>query len=60
MSAGKHLSLREVIREGLLKRFAKEDKTIGDRDRFESVLASMTRTPATNDPASDRKLDGED
>ena len=60
MAIGKYLSLREAIREGLLKRFAKKHKTTGDRDQFEGVLDAMIRTPATNGQASDRKSNGED
>lgn len=60
MAVGKYLSLREAIQEGLLKRFAKEHKTTGDKGRFESTLAAMTRKPSTNDQASDRKFRDED
>lgn len=60
MAVGKYLSLREAINEGLLKRFAKEHKTTGDKDRFESTLASMTKGPVTNGQASDRKSGDED
>ncbi len=60
MSVGKYLSLREAIKDGLLKRFAKKHKTTGDREQFESVLDAMIRTPVVNDQASDRKSDDED
>ena len=60
MAIGKHLSLREAIREGLLKRFAKEHKTTGDKGQFESTLAAMTRKSSTGDQASDRKSRDED
>lgn len=60
MAIGKYLSLREAIREGLLKRFAKEHKTTGDRGKFERVLDAMTRKPLANGQAFDRKSGDED
>ncbi len=60
MAIGKYLSLREAIREGLLKRFAKEHKTTGDKGQFESTLAAMTRKPLTDGQASGRKSGDED
>ena len=60
MAIGKYLSLREAIRGGLLKRFANEHKTVGDKKRFESTLAAMTKKPLTNGQASDRKSGDED
>lgn len=51
MAIGKYLSLREAIREGLLKRFAKEHKSTGDREQFDICLAAMTKTPSTDDTA---------
>ncbi len=60
MAVGKYLSLREAIREGLLKRFAKEHKTTGDRNQFNRVLNAMTKTPLATGQASDRKSNDED
>ena len=60
MAIGKYLSLREAINEGLLKRFAKEHKTTGDKDQFEKTLAAMTRKPVTSDQACNRKSHDED
>lgn len=60
MAIGKYLSLREAIREGLLQRFAKEHKTIGDKGRFEQTLSAMTRKPATNGQASVPKKSRDD
>ena len=60
MAIGKYLSLREAINGGLLKRFAKEHKTTGDKDQFQNTLAAMTRKPLTSGQASDRKLNDED
>ena len=60
MAIGKYLSLREAINEGLLKRFAKDHKTTGDREQFESTLSAMTRKPVASDQASDPKSGDED
>lgn len=60
MAVGKHLSLREAIREGLLKRFAKEHKTTGDRQRFDETLSAMLKRPSADDPASGPKKGRED
>lgn len=60
MSVGKYLSLREAIQEGLLRRFAKEHKTTGDRERFDATLSAMLKKPSADDPASDRKKGRED
>ena len=60
MAIGKYLSLREAIREGLLNRFAKEHKAVGDKNQFEKTLAAMTRKPLTDGQASDPKSNDED
>lgn len=60
MAIGKYLSLREAINEGLLKRFAKEHNTTGDKCHFENTLAAMTRKPVTSGQAFDRKSGDED
>ena len=60
MAIGKYLSLREAIQESLLKRFAKEHKTVGDREQFDSTLANMLRTPPPTSQASSPKKDGDD
>lgn len=60
MAIGKYLSLREAINEGLLKRFAKDHKTTGDKDQFESTLAAMTKKPSAERQAYDRKTHDED
>jgi len=60
MGIGQYLSLREAIQEGLLKRFASEHKTTGDREKFADVLTAMIRTPSKGDQASDPKNRCED
>lgn len=60
MAVGKYLSLREAVREGLLKRFAKEHKTTGDKAQFESTLAAMTKKPSVERQACNRKTHDED
>ena len=60
MGIGKHLSLREAINERLLKRFAKEHKTTGDREQFDETLTAMIKTPSKDDPTSARKKGRED
>jgi predicted RNA-binding Zn ribbon-like protein len=57
MSIGKYLSLREAIDRGLLKRFAKEHRTTGDREQFDAVLSAMIKKPSKDDQASDPKSD---
>lgn len=52
MAIGKHLSLREAIREGLLGRFSKAHKSEGDQDEFDRILDAMTRKPSEADQAS--------
>ena len=60
MAIGKYLSLREAINDGLLKRFAKDHKTTGDREQLDNVLTAMIKTPSTDDQASARKKGRED
>lgn len=60
MAIGKYLSLREAINEGLLKRFAKEHKTTGDREQFDATLDAMLRKPEATRPASGTKKGGDD
>lgn len=60
MAIGKYLSLREAIREGLFKRFAREHKSEGDQDEFERILNAMTKKPSEGDQASARKKETED
>ena len=47
MSRGKHLSLEEARKKGLLDQFAKEHPTETDADRFERLLKGMAsgKTP---------------
>ena len=60
MAIGKYLSLREAIQNGLLKRFAGEHKTAGDRKQFDALLNAMIKKPSKDDPASDPKSDRDD
>lgn len=60
MAIGKYLSLREAIREGLLKRFSRQHASEGDEDQFERILDSMTRKPASDRQASAPKSDDDD
>ncbi len=47
MSRGKHLSLEEARKQGLLERFAKEHPNETDAERFNRLLEAMTsgKTP---------------
>lgn len=56
MSRGKHLSLEEARKQGLLKRFAKEHPNETDAERFERLLKAMAsgKTPEELETSSDR------
>jgi len=41
VSRGKYLSLEDARKRDLLKRFAKEHPSKGDRERFERLLEAM-------------------
>jgi hypothetical protein len=41
MSRGKHLSLEEARKSGLLKQFAKEHESEADQERFDRLLKAM-------------------
>lgn len=43
MSRGKHLSLEEARKSGMLDRFAKEHPSETDKERFERLLDAMSR-----------------
>lgn len=57
MATGKHLSLEEARRKGLLKRFAKEHPTEGDEALFDRLLGAMTRTPPAGPQTSKAERD---
>lgn len=43
MSRGKHLSLEEARKKGLLDQFAKENPSNADATRFERLLEAMAK-----------------
>ena len=43
MPKEKKLSLKEARRRGLLKQFAKDNPSTGDRDLFERLLQAMAK-----------------
>lgn len=45
MSRGKHLSLEEARKQGLLDQFAKEHPNEADAERFERLLEAMANKP---------------
>ncbi len=59
MSRGKHLSLEEARKEGLLDQFAKEHPNEADTDLFDRLMKAMAsgKTPeepeTSGDPASE-------
>ena len=46
MSRGKHLSLEEARKKGLLDQFAKEHPNEADAERFERLLEAMATKPS--------------
>lgn len=58
MSRGKHLSLEEARKDGLLDQFAKENPNEVDAERFETLVYAMaTQKPKTVYPPK-QKDDG--
>ncbi len=55
MSRGKHLSLEEARKKGLLEQFAKEHPNEADAERFERLLEAMAKGEK---PKSKEKNDG--
>lgn len=62
MSRGKYLSLEEARKYGELDQFAKEHLSVGDRTRFDRLLAEMSKTTEaseeTSSPAHDESSNG--
>ncbi len=52
MSRGKHLSLEEARKKGLLDQFVKEHPNETDAERFERLLEAM----ATREPIKTKKV----
>ncbi len=51
MSQGKHLSLEEARKAGLLDRFAKEHPSEGEEDVFDQLLERMAKSkPEQKEP----------
>lgn len=55
MAIGRHISLIEAIREGLVKRFAKQHPTECDEEQLDRVLSAMIKTPPSDGRTSARK-----
>jgi hypothetical protein len=55
MARGKHLSLEEARRKGLLKQFAKENPLEGDMDCFNRLLDAMAKGEPPDSAARKRK-----
>lgn len=55
MSRGKHLSLEEARKKGLLKQFAKEHEAEGDQEKFDRLLKAMAsgKTPEGAETSDD-------
>lgn len=43
MARGKHLSLEEARKKGLLDRFCKENLSVGDEQAFDRLLEAMAK-----------------
>ncbi|WP_375206736.1 hypothetical protein [Hyphococcus sp.] len=55
MSRGKHLSLEEARKQGLLDQFAKEHPNEADTERFERLLKGMESGKTPKQLAKDEK-----
>lgn len=59
MAVGKHLSLEEARRKGLLKRFAKEHPSEGDEKLFDRLLGDMAKSQPANPKTSKAEPSGD-